>query len=728
MQTLQARIVISATDMTSAAFARIAKNARASALQTGTATGRLAGFAMPALTAATLAAGGAAVASMKDYAQWQKQLNSFGKIVGVQGAALDKIGDQFRDLAPSVGQSSDAILEAAGILAGKGLDLDRTQKAMVALAKVATATDADFKDIANTGFTLIDTMGVKTEDLTKVFDALAQAGKSGGFELKDMAREFPSLTAQAKLFGMEGIEGAARLAAMLQIALKTAGTTDEAANNVRNLFAKMVAPETIKRLSKFGIDYKKEVKKAAKAGEDQFTHMVETIADLVKDDPLKLSKIFPDQQARMAFIALMNNLEAYKRLAGEAAQATGVITKDFERTMSTADKQWQRFTSNIDRLSKAAGEGMWEANGVGGGLQRLNVLLEDIDANKFGKTIGDGAGYAAKQIEELVRVTSKLAGILSGDSFPPWLKALDKWFAVHVSPFSGPTQDAVRQGEAFRKAASNRFGGTDRRKAVDLDHLLAEEKRLERAATSDFLKRGLYGEMSRAEARYRDMLRRSPATPSIPIPSVPDSFFPTPKAKPKRRRIPTIKAKRVRGGADEAIITEGGEIILQPVDGSVNVPQAPSAAAKPASAMTAPVIDRWLQGTIDMKASAASFERAAKLLEQRFVTQNMTPSQAQRIPLHGPTSRPDISRDLKLPDFEPGSLDRALSGKVEAEVTKPVTATLEGKADIRVTVQVQGGGQVTSVRSNSSGHVQVRTGVDTTGRKPSSGPGTIGPI
>ena len=90
---------------------------------------------------------------------------------------------------------------------------------------------------------------------TVLFGAvLLTAGKAGQFELNDMARFFPLLTAQAKGLGLVGQEAVSSLAAMLQIARTGAGTSSEAANNLANFLQKITSEETVKNFKKAGID------------------------------------------------------------------------------------------------------------------------------------------------------------------------------------------------------------------------------------------------------------------------------------------------------------------------------------------------------------------------------------------------------------------------------------------------------------------------------------------
>ena len=82
-------------------------------------------------------------------------------------------------------------------------------------------------------------------DAERALDAMAKAGKKGGSELKDLAKEFPALTASAQFLGMEGVVAVSDLAAALEVARKGAADGAQAANNMANFMRKLTTKETI---------------------------------------------------------------------------------------------------------------------------------------------------------------------------------------------------------------------------------------------------------------------------------------------------------------------------------------------------------------------------------------------------------------------------------------------------------------------------------------------------
>ena len=89
-------------------------------------------------------------------------------------------------------------------------------------------------------------------------DILAQAGKEGRFELKDMSAAFPSLTAGAAMLGMKGIPAVTQIGAALQVAMKGAGSAAEAATNFESFIQSITSPLAVRRFEElYGVSIPK---------------------------------------------------------------------------------------------------------------------------------------------------------------------------------------------------------------------------------------------------------------------------------------------------------------------------------------------------------------------------------------------------------------------------------------------------------------------------------------
>lgn len=358
----------------------LAKNEQAIA----SARGRLMGaFGMGLTLAAPVMASGKMQADLIDY----------GNLAGLTGEKLRSLGVDLNALsrASKTGMSAPELLAGLQTYVGKGLDQDAALKALLATGRAAKATNSEFNDMAAAGFAVMDNLTVAPEQLRKVFDAMAKSGKEGSFELKDMARNFPEITAGARALGMEGVDGVASLAAALQIAMKSAGSADQAANNFSNFMGKLTSPDTVKKFAEFGVDVQAELNKAAASGADPLEHMLGVIQKVTGGDQFKMGELFSDKQVLDFLRAAIPNLEEYRRIKQAALGADGIIDADYEAKMGG-------FVESTVQLKNAVME-LFGASGV------LLPILTDItkQATSFVYAVSDWTKEHPKLTEAIVK-------------------------------------------------------------------------------------------------------------------------------------------------------------------------------------------------------------------------------------------------------------------------------------------------------------------------------------
>jgi TP901 family phage tail tape measure protein len=327
--------------------------------------GQMLGAAGMAVGAAFALAG-----PMKQALSFEHELQQFGNIVNFNNAQLGATKNQLNAIASATNQYPGQLLSALNTLASKGLDPVRATESLNIIGRTATATGADVNELAGTAFTLIDAMGLKPTELPKAMDMLAQAGKLGSFELKDMATYFPQLTAQAKSLGITGTQGIATMGAALQIAMKGASDPAQAANNFQNFLTKLTSMETVTRFKKMGVDVQKVMTEATQKGADPVIAMVEKIKELTGGNKFKMSELFSDMQVLGFLNPMIANLDEFNRIKQESLTANNVINKDYAAMMATGTEQ-----------QKAAG----------------------IEAQKLGNVIGSALGPALNSIVGTVK-------------------------------------------------------------------------------------------------------------------------------------------------------------------------------------------------------------------------------------------------------------------------------------------------------------------------------------
>lgn len=178
---------------------------------------------------------------------YESKMTDIAQKADIGRAEAAKMGAELLKAARSANQLPEAMQEGVDTLAGFGLGPRQATKMMQPIGKAATAYKAEIGDLAKAAYAAHDNLKIPVEQTGRMIDAMAQAGKAGAFEIKDMARFFPSLTAAYQGLGQTGVRAGADLAAALQITRKGAGDAHSAATNLNNILQKIGSPETIKK-------------------------------------------------------------------------------------------------------------------------------------------------------------------------------------------------------------------------------------------------------------------------------------------------------------------------------------------------------------------------------------------------------------------------------------------------------------------------------------------------
>lgn len=216
------------------------------------------------------------------------------------------------------------------VLAGFGMDPRQAERMVSPIGRAATAYKAEIDDLAASSYANFNNLKVPIGETGRALDIMAAGGKAGAFEIKDMARYFPGLTAQAQALGQSGLGAVTDLTAALQIARRATGTSEEAANNIENLLAKINSKGTIEAFKKnFGVDLPAAMKKAAADGKTPMEAIAEITKRATGGDLSKLSFGFEDMQAQSAVRALILNMEDYRTIRDQIGKSRGTVDADF---------------------------------------------------------------------------------------------------------------------------------------------------------------------------------------------------------------------------------------------------------------------------------------------------------------------------------------------------------------------------------------------------------------
>lgn len=145
---------------------------------------------------------------------------------------------QIHAVAKASNQMQGDVTDALGAFVAKTGDIETARKNLELYAKTATATGASLKDVALIGVELSDKLGIK--DQRNALGILAQQGRSGAVEIRDLASKAPKIfSAAASMFGVKGEEGLRGTGALAQVFAKGFGGTGSAASvstSIENTF------------------------------------------------------------------------------------------------------------------------------------------------------------------------------------------------------------------------------------------------------------------------------------------------------------------------------------------------------------------------------------------------------------------------------------------------------------------------------------------------------------
>ncbi|MGB8601756.1 MAG: phage tail tape measure protein [Rhizomicrobium sp.] len=325
--------------------------------------------------AATLGAGVAIALPLKGAvdaaSEYESVMTDIAQKSDMSRAASKKLGEQLLVIAKNTNQYADQIQDGMDTLTGKGLDANIAAKMMAPIGKAATAYKAEIGDLSKSSYAVYKNLQVPLNQVGKALDVMAEGGKAGSFELRDMAQFFPALSAGYAGMGQKGVGAVADLTAALEIATDGAGSAAEGANNVQNLINKINSKETTDNFAKFGIDLPKALKKAAAEGKTPIEAIAELTQKALGGNTEKLSYLFNDMQVQAALRPLMQHMDEFRKIRAKAFAANGTTDKDFAIRMEDAKEKTKAGEIAIKNLGITVGAQL---------LPTIAMLAEKIGA------------------------------------------------------------------------------------------------------------------------------------------------------------------------------------------------------------------------------------------------------------------------------------------------------------------------------------------------------------
>ncbi|MGO4364527.1 phage tail tape measure protein [Pseudomonas sp. PAB10] len=379
-----------------------------------------------------------------------------------------KIIDTSRD----TGMARNDVADVVNQLVGAGMELSKALEYAPVAAKFVVGQGSNGADTAK----MINALGqnakiTDAKQMQQALEAIAYQGQAGSFEATDMAKWFPELLAEMGKNGITGMDAVTQLGAMLQVQMKTAGSSDEAANNLKNWMGKIGSTDTVQAYKKAGIDYKGSMQTGLQNGMSTLetsmalaqkyiqatdpkraAAMAEATAKISKEaDPekakammasleesLRTGDLFADMQVKAALTAFMQNKALYAQLKNDSRDATGILDKNLSERRETSSQKWAEMAQSMDDAMRSVGDALRPVTdtvaetltkvtkgitalsdsspgvvtgivAVGGGLIALKGLLSSFKMGKglFNLARGSLGGGKAGEVQKVFVTNSK---------------------------------------------------------------------------------------------------------------------------------------------------------------------------------------------------------------------------------------------------------------------------------------------------------------------------------
>ena len=333
------------------------------------------------------------------------------------------------DTAAGTGMARNDVADLVNQLVGAGMDLNKALSYAPVAANFAIGQGASGVDTASMIQALEQNAKISDPKvMQQALEAIAYQGQAGSFEASDMAKWFPQLLAGMEKNGITGLDAVTSLGSMLQVQMKTAGSSDEAANNFKNWMEKIGAGDIKKAYSDVGIDYQESLNTGLQKGMNvieasmalamRYVEATDpTKAKKIKDAQAKIDKevdpekakaalealektlrtgdIFADMQVKAALTAYGQNRGLYEELKADSRKASGILDKNLAERRETSAQQWAETVQAADDAMRSIGDAIRPATDMAAkGLTAVARGITDL-SDKFPAVVTGIAGTVA---------------------------------------------------------------------------------------------------------------------------------------------------------------------------------------------------------------------------------------------------------------------------------------------------------------------------------------------
>lgn len=357
------------------------------------------------------------------------------------------------DTAKDTGMSRNEVADLVNQLVGAGMDLDKALSYAPVAAKFAIGQGSSGVDTASMIQALQQNARISDPKvMQQALEAIAYQGQAGSFEASDMAKWFPQLLAGMEKNGITGLDAVTSLGSMLQVQMKTAGSSDEAANNFKNWMEKIGAGDVVKAYKDAGIDYQSSLNtglqkgmnvieasmalamkyveatdpakakkiEAAKANIDKEVDPEKAKAALeALEKTLRTGDIFADMQVKAALTAYGQNRGLYEELKADSQKASGILDKNLAERRETSAQHWAELGQAVNDSMRSIGDAIrpatdMAATGLTAVARGVTELSDKFPMVVAGIAAAVGAILAFKTASSALKIGRGVVNIARG--------------------------------------------------------------------------------------------------------------------------------------------------------------------------------------------------------------------------------------------------------------------------------------------------------------------------
>lgn len=366
---------------------------------------------------AAIITGATTAFTIKNAAAMETRLEQLGIVADRSKTEMQQLNEQIYRVAQkrNINIDPSQLLSAVEQITAKTGELGVAEDNLKNIAMVISATGAGGEDVGSLFSNIFEKFNVKdSKEMLEIIDALANQGKMGAFELRDLATQGERIISAYAAMGRTGKEAALEMGTMMQLARKGTGSTEQSATAFEAVVRNLTNPKLIKNLKSVGI--------SVKDVNGNFRAMPDIIKDIViktNGDTTKLGLIF-DEFAKRAVnpIAIAYN-QARKegKSTAEAFAAMNELMKvnsDGASIMLDSARMAATLESSITSL-KTAWSGFANRN-LAEPIQKLANALNRIQPEQLDKWLKT-AGKIAVTVGALAIANKARHGILGAMDF-----------------------------------------------------------------------------------------------------------------------------------------------------------------------------------------------------------------------------------------------------------------------------------------------------------------------